>query len=155
MRGRNLVVVLRCLDKELWEIKRDNKRNEIGLLYGLISKVRSLILVKELIAKKWIKAERDYNTFKAQIARVPNDAMPEDRQFNPLALNPYVLFRAAAQARNYTQLELIEAIDLLLECNQKLISRNLDASSVLQQTLVQIVSRPAEAAAPAAFRAAA
>jgi len=50
---------------------------------------------------------------------------------------------------------LIEAMDLLLECNQKLISRNLDASLVLQQTLVQIISRPAEKAAPAAVRAAA
>jgi hypothetical protein len=37
---------------------------------------------------------------------------------------------------------LIEAKDLLLQCNQKLISRNLDASLVLQQTLVQIVTRP-------------
>jgi DNA polymerase-3 subunit delta len=152
---RNLVALLRCLDKELWEIKRDPKRSEIGLLYGLISKVRALILVRELLAKKWIKPEADFNRFKPQLSRVPADAMPEDRQFNPLALNPYVLFRAAVQARHYTQLELIEAMDLLLECNQKLISRNLDHSLVLQQTLVQIVSRPAGTAAPAPVRAAA
>jgi DNA polymerase-3 subunit delta len=151
---RNLVSVLRCLDQELWEIKRDNKRSEIGLLYGLISKIRSLILVKELLANKWIKVEADFNRFKPQLARVPAEAMPEDRQFNPLALNPYVLFRASGQARHYTQLELIEAMNLLLECNQKLISRSLDASSVIQQTLVQIVSRPPETAAPAALRAA-
>jgi hypothetical protein len=34
-------------------------------------------------------------------------------------------------------------MDLLLECNQKLVSRNLDPSLLLQQTLIQIVSRPA------------
>ena len=50
------------------------------------------------------------------------------------------------QADNYSQSELIAAMDLLLQCNQKLISRNLDTSLVLQQTLIQIVSRPAEAA---------
>jgi DNA polymerase III delta subunit len=52
------------------------------------------------------------------------------------------LFRAAEQARHYTQPELIQAMDLLLECNQKLISRNLDPSLLLQQALIQIVSRP-------------
>jgi DNA polymerase-3 subunit delta len=152
---RNLVGVLRCLDQELWEIRRDSQRSEIGLLYGLVGKVRALILVKEMLARRWLKPETDFNRFRPQLSRVPAEAMPEDRKFNPLALSPYVLFKALGQARNYTQAELIEAMDLLLECNQKLISRNLDASLVLQQTLVQIISRPAEKAAPAAVRAAA
>ena len=78
---------------------------------------------------------------------MPADALPEDRKFSPLAINPYVLFRALGQSRHYTQTELIEAMDLLLQCNQKLISRNLDASLLLQQTLIQIVSRPAGARA--------
>ena len=57
--------------------------------------------------------------------------------------------RWGSRAR-YTQPELIQAMDLLLECNQKLISRNLDPSLLLQQTLIQIVGRPAETrAAPA------
>jgi hypothetical protein len=37
-------------------------------------------------------------------------------------------------------------MDMLLECNQKLISRNLDPTLVLQQTLIQIIGRPVEAA---------
>lgn len=140
---RNLPAVLRCLDQELWEIRRDTKRNEIGLLYGLTGKVRALLLVKEMMAQKWLKPETDFGRFKAQLARVPADALPEDRKFSPLAINPFVLFRALGQSRHYTQSELIEAMDLLLQCNQKLISRNLDASLLLQQTLIQIVSRPA------------
>jgi len=142
---RNLVAVLRCLDRELWEIKRDTKRNEIGLLYILVSKVRTLVLVKEMLAKKWLRPAPDFPRFKPQLAhldRVPSDAMPEDRRFNPLAWNPFVLYKATGQAANYTLAELIQAMDLLLQCNQKLISRNLDASLLLQQTLVQIVSRP-------------
>jgi DNA polymerase-3 subunit delta len=147
---RNLVAVLRCLDRELWEIKRDTKRNEIGLLYGLISKVRVLILLKEMMARKWLRPSTDYSSFKNQLARVPADALPEDRQFNPLAMHPYPLFLALGQAQRYSQTELIGAMELLLECNQKLISRGLDASLVLQQTLVQIVGPPAAAALAAA-----
>ncbi|HEX3720784.1 MAG TPA: DNA polymerase III subunit delta [Verrucomicrobiae bacterium] len=141
---RNLPRLLRCLDEELWEARRDPQRNEIGLLYGLISKVRVLILAREMLAQKWLKPETDFSRFRSQLARVPSDALPEDKKFNPLAMNPYVLFRAVGQARNYTQAELVGAMDLLLECNQKLISRSLDPSLVLQQALVRIVSRPAE-----------
>jgi DNA polymerase-3 subunit delta len=141
---RNLARLLRCLDEELWEMRRDPQRNEIGMLYGLIAKVRVLILVREMLAQKWLKPEADFNRFRSQLSRVPTDGLPEDKKFNPMAMNPYVLFRAVGQARNYTQAELIAAMDLLLTCNQKLISRSLDPSLVLQEALVTIVSRPAE-----------
>jgi DNA polymerase-3 subunit delta len=141
---RHLGRVLACLDKELWEIRRDTKRNEIGLLYGLISKVRVLIFIRELMTLRLLKPKSDFNSFKAQLSRLPADALPDDKKLNPLAMHPYVLFQALPQAENYSQSELIAAMDLLLQCNQKLISRNLDTSVVLQQTLIQIVSRPAE-----------
>jgi DNA polymerase-3 subunit delta len=141
---RDLAGVLRCLDQELWQIRRDTKRSEIGLLYGLIAKVRALLVAREMMAQGWLKPETDFNRFKAQLARVPSASMPEDRKHNPMAINPYVLFRALGQSRHYSRAELIEAMDLLLECNQKLISRNLDPSLLLQQTLIQIIGRPAE-----------
>jgi DNA polymerase-3 subunit delta len=143
---RHLARLLPCLDRELWEIRRDPQRNEIGLLYGLISKVRVLIFVREMLARRWLRQDSDFSSFKAQLSRVPADELPDDKKFNPLSVNPYVLFRAVSQAKNYSQSELIAAMDLLLQCNQKLISRSLDTSLVLQQTLIQIVSRPAEAA---------
>jgi DNA polymerase-3 subunit delta len=139
---RDLPTLLRCLDEELWEVRRDPQHNEIGLLYGLISKVRSLILVSEMLARKWLRPEKDFNRFKAQLARVPVEELPEDKKFNPLAINPYVLFKALGQASKYTQPELIAAMSLLLECNRQLISRSLDPALVLQQALVRIISRP-------------
>jgi DNA polymerase-3 subunit delta len=139
---RNLPRFLRCLDEELWEVRRDPQHSEIGLLYGLISKVRVLILVREMLAQKWLRPESDFNRFKSQLARVPVDALPEDKKFNPLAINPYVLFKAVGQASNYTTAELVTAMDLLLECNRQLISRGLDPALVLQQAVVRIVSRP-------------
>ena len=146
---RDLPRLLRRLDEELWEVKLDPQRSEIGLLYGLISKVRALLMLKEMLREGWVKPEGDYNRFKAQLERVPAGQLPQDKKFNPLSLNPYVLFKVLPQVRNYTHEELVRAMELLLECNRKLVSSNLDESLVLQQTLVQIVGgQPARAAAP-------
>jgi DNA polymerase-3 subunit delta len=143
---RQLAKALTCLDQELWEIRRDPQRNEIGLLYGLISKVRVLIFLREMMARRWLKPEPDFNRFKSQLARIPANELPDDKKLNPLSMNPYVLFRASSQAGNYTPGELIAAMDLLLECNQKLISRSLDRSLVLQQTLIEIIGHRAASA---------
>lgn len=143
---RKLGRALTCLDQELWEIRRDPQRNEIGLLYGLISKVRVLLFIREMIDRKLLKAETDFSRFKNQLARIPSDEMPDDKKLNPLAMNPYILFRAVPQAANYSQGELIAAMDALLECNQKLISRSLDRALVLQQALIGIIGYRASGA---------
>ena len=140
---RDLPRLLRCLDEELWEVQLDSQKSEIGLLYGLISKVRAMILLKEMVREGWIKPESDYNRFKAQLERVPADQLPEDRRFNPRSINPYVLYKALQQVKRYTQEELVRAMDLLLQCNQRLVSSGLDEALVLQQALVQIVERRA------------
>lgn len=141
---RNMQRLLRTLDEELWQVQRDSQKSEIGLLYGIISKVRGLIFLKEMQREGWLKPEADFNRFRAQLDRVPPDALPEDKRFNPLAMNPYVLFKAMGQARNYTLDELTRAMDLLLQCNQRLVSSSLDEATLLQQTLVKIISRTPE-----------
>jgi DNA polymerase III subunit delta len=138
---RDLARLLRCLDEELWEVKLDPQKSEVGLLYGLIAKVRAMLLLKEMLREGWLKPEADYYRFKAQLERVPVAQLPQDKRFNPLALNPYVLYKALPQASRYTQAELIRAMELLLECNRRLVSSSLDESLVLQQTLVQIVGK--------------
>jgi DNA polymerase III delta subunit len=130
----------------LWEAKFDSRKSEIGLLYGLISKIRAMLLLKEMIREGWVKPAADYNNFKSQLERVPKDQLPEDKKFNPLALNPYVLFKALPQVKKYSQAELVRAMDLLLRCNQRLVSSGLDEALVLQQTLVQIIAPQAVAA---------
>ncbi|HUA38625.1 MAG TPA: DNA polymerase III subunit delta [Candidatus Sulfopaludibacter sp.] len=144
---RDLPRLLRRLDEELWEVKLDPHKSEIGLLYGLLSKVRAMLLLKEMLREGWIKPEVDYNRFKAQLQRVPTERLPEDRRYNPLALNPYVLFKALPQVRRYSEAELVRTMDLLLRCNQRLVSSGLDETLVLQQTLVQIITPRAAAAA--------
>jgi DNA polymerase-3 subunit delta len=136
---RDLPRLLRTLDDELWEMKFDKQKSEIGLLYGLISKVRAMIFLKEMLREGWLKPDSDYPRFKTQLERVPAEKLPEDKRFNPLSANPYVLFKALPHARRYSTPDLLRAMGLLLECNQRLTSSGLDGSLVLQQTLVQIV----------------
>jgi DNA polymerase-3 subunit delta len=143
---RNLPALLRRLDEELWATQYEKDKSEIGLLYGLIGKVRAMLFLREMLREGWIKETRDYNSFKAQLQRVPADRLPADKKFNPLALNPYVLFKALAQAKKYSSAELVRAMEILLQCNRRLVSSGLDEALVLQQALVQIVTPQAVAA---------
>jgi DNA polymerase III subunit delta len=136
---RDLTALLRRLDEELWEMQFDKDKSEIGLLYGLISKVRVMLLLKEMVREGWVKADADFGRFKSQLERVPPGTFPADRKFNPLAMHPWMLHRALGQAKNYSSAELVRAMDLLLACNQRLVSRNLDEALVLQHALVKIV----------------
>ncbi|MEY4918760.1 MAG: polymerase subunit delta [Verrucomicrobiota bacterium] len=145
---RNLPALLKCLDEELWEIraKINKDKSEIGLLYGLTGKIRALLFLKEMMREGWIKESRDYNSFKAQLEKISPDKMPTDKKFNPLATNPYVLYKALPQVKKYSASELVNALEVLLRCNQKLVSSGLDEALVLQQALVQIIT-PATATA--------
>jgi len=134
---RDLPRLMRTLDEELWSMK--GKRGEIGLLYGLITKVRVMLFLKEMMRERWVAPSRDFRAFRAQLSRVPAGALPEDKRFNPLSMNPYLLFKALPHAGRYSIEELVGAMALLLECNQRLVSSQLDQSLVLQQTLVRIV----------------
>jgi DNA polymerase-3 subunit delta len=146
---RDLPRLMRCLDEELWEIRHkiDKDKSEIGLLYGLISKVRVLILLNEMIREGWIKPNASYDQLKTLAQRVPADKLPADKKYNPLAMHPFVLSNALRQVRNYSTAELVRAMDLLLQANRKLVSSSLDDAMVLQQTLAQIVGEPGRKAA--------
>lgn len=147
---RNLPRLIQCLDEELWEIRHkiDRDKSEIGLLYGLISKVRVLILLNEMIREGWIKPNASYDQIKTLANRVPADRLPSDKKYNPLAMHPFVLSNALRQAGKYSTAELVRAMDLLLQANRKLVGSSLDSAMVLQQTLVQIVGDPARKPAP-------
>ena len=143
---RDLPRLLRSLDEALWELKFDRQKSEIGLLYGLIAKVRAMILLKEMLREGWIKPEADYPRFKTQLERVPVEKLPDDKRYNPLSINAYVLFKALPQVRRYTTEELVRAMEILLRCNQRLISSTLDESVILQEALVAIAGQPRTAA---------
>ncbi|MFM2294498.1 MAG: polymerase subunit delta [Verrucomicrobiota bacterium] len=145
--ARDLPALLRCLDEELWEIraKVDRDKSEIGLLYALISKIRVLILLKEMIREGWLKVDASYDQLKTQLTHVPEGRLPAEKKYNPTAMHPFVVFNTLRQTKNYTQAELIRAMELLLTANRQLVTSQLDEALVLQQTLARIVARPAAA----------
>lgn len=147
---RNLARALRMLDEELWEIRAriDKRKSEVGLLYGLISKVRSLVIARELIQAGLIKPVASYPAFGDQLRRLPPDLLPADRQYNPLA-SPYPFYRATLQCRNYEPQELVRAMELLLDANRRLVGSEADEARILQELLVQIIGRPPARAAAA------
>jgi len=138
---RDLPRLLRTLDEELWGMKFDREKSPIGFLYGLIAKVRVLLFLKELLRLGLLRPERSYDRFKVQLGGIPAGALPDDRRYNPLAMNPYVLFKALPQTANYSTAELVRAMERLLRCNLRLVSSSLDDTLLLQQTLVEIVGR--------------
>jgi DNA polymerase III subunit delta len=137
---RDLPALLKALGEELLEMRVDRKKTEIGLLYGLISKVRGMLLAKELMREGWLKPERDFNRFKAQLSRLADKPLPQDKKYNPRLINAFVLFRAAQQSAHYSSAELVAAMDRLLVCNQQLVGSNLEESLVLQRALVGIAT---------------
>ena len=100
---RDLPRLLRRLDEELWEVKLDPQKSEIGLLYGLISKVRAMILLKEMMREGWIKPEAITTGSRRSWNGCRRSNCPADKRFNPLAMNPYVLYKALPQVGRYTE----------------------------------------------------
>jgi DNA polymerase-3 subunit delta len=150
---RDLGALLRALEEELWEARGERSGGEIGVLYGLISKVRAMLLAKELVAEGSVRLGTDYHRFKAQFESLAPDRFGSDRRYNPRLMNTYVIYRAAQQARHYSREELVRAMERLMECGRSLMSSSLDEAVVLQQALVEICQREGNTAVHAPARA--
>ncbi len=145
---RDLPRALRALDEELWAMKADKARSVIGLLYGLISKVRALLFVKEMLRAGWLKPDMGTDRIKTALERIPADVFPTDRKLNPAAIHPFVLYKCIPQTAHYTLEELVRGMDLLLQANLRMVTTGADETLVLQQTLVEIMgtAKPKRAA---------
>lgn len=136
---RNLTAALRHLDEELWETRSQTDRSVVGLLYLLVSKLRIMLMIKELQRAGWVSPASTYQQFKARLLKIPPDLFPEDPRCNPLRSHAYSLFKASLQTRNYTTDELVNGMQTLLACNQTLVGSQLDEAAILQRALVQII----------------
>lgn len=142
--ARNLPRVLKTLDEELWMMNTDTQRNEIGMLYGVISKLRTTLLLKELMKEGFLRDGMDYNRFKAALEAIPPERLPDDRKFNPLAMHPYMLYHSLVYTKNYSSEELVRAMETLLIANQRLVTTNADTGGILREALMKIVATPAK-----------
>ncbi|MCF7668829.1 MAG: DNA polymerase III subunit delta [Verrucomicrobia bacterium] len=137
--NRDLPGVLANLEKEFSEIRAGGKKNEITVLYGLIAKVRAMLFVSILLREGVVQPRMSYPAFKAQLEQAPRDIFPDNEQCSPFSMNPYVLYKAAGQVRNFSESELVNAMEVLLDCNKNLVFSMMDKTLLLQQALIQIV----------------
>src|SRR5690606_1673540 len=126
---------------ELWAIRSDRQKSTIGLLYGLISKVRAMLLCKALAEEGLLGRVGDYQGFQRQLKRLQPGQMPADRRYNPLEINTYVMYRAALHAANFTREELVAAMEEVLRCNRDLVGSSLEGDFVLQLAITRILGQ--------------
>jgi DNA polymerase-3 subunit delta len=139
---RSMGRALKILDRLLFQ-----GENEIGLLFALITKMRTLLLVRELIDRKLLPMSNNFGSFKISLQRAADqakDSLPADRRFNPLMQHPFAVFKSAQQAQRFSLDELRRAMELLLEANKRLISSSIDGKIVLEQTLITMIQAQAK-----------
>ena len=153
---RDLPKALRLLEEELWSLRTDAKKSEISLLYGLITKVRLMLMAKELVRLGALSAQMEYGAVAAKLPKIPPETFPADLPFSPLRVHAFQMFKALQQSQRFSSAELIQALALLLETNHALVSSSVDAAVVLQRVLVRILAtapgaKREPAAAPSRF----
>ncbi|MCB1125541.1 MAG: DNA polymerase III subunit delta [Verrucomicrobiae bacterium] len=136
---RDLPRALQNLEQELWQVKLSSDRSAIGLVGGLVSKMRLLLLVKELVRLKHLPANADYYGLKDALTRLPEGLLPEEKKFNPAVMHPFPVSKAVGQCANYSVDELRAAMEALLTANLRLVSSSLDHGLVLQEAIVRII----------------
>jgi DNA polymerase III delta subunit len=121
---RNLSRAIQILDQ-----LRYQQEEPIGLLFALISHVRQLLFLRELLDMKILKPAQNAGHFARQISQLPASVkaqLPQDKKWNPLLGNPYAVYHRLAGAQAYSASELRQAMRTLLECNEKLVSSGIE-----------------------------
>lgn len=132
----------RDLPKALSSIENllDRGENALGLLFALIGKTRSLLLLRDLLDRGVVEMPRFYSApAMSSLAARTKDQLPPDRAFNPLLQHPFALFKNLQHAQQYSAAELAAAQSVWLDANQSLVSRSLDGKLTLQRALVTIM----------------
>lgn len=133
---RDLSRALRVLDGLLFMGEKPP-----GLIFGLISRVRLLLVLNVLAEKKALRLGGDYPSFKSQMERLPPwvlENLSTDKKLNPLGAHPYIIFKAVAGAARYTLAELQNAMEILLEANERLFSSGGTPRAILEEALINI-----------------
>jgi len=154
---RNLVAVSRA--GVVWEIgnsigARDLKRalellgvlmyqgqNAIGILLGaIVPKVRSLLLVKDLLARHKLNRS-SYSNFSVSLEALPTSATAHlPRKKDGSGFNVYPLFLSIDEAARFKLSELHTALAACLEANARLVTTQLDDKLVLERLLIGLLS---------------
>ena len=133
---RNLGRVLALLDQLLFQ-----GESAIGImLVAIIPTVRNLLVVKDLMTRHKLAPPQQPFFFGKTLDRLPAEATAHLPRKKDGTVNAYSLGIAAMHAKRYELPELRIALQACLDANVRLVTSSLDATVVLSQLLVQIVS---------------
>lgn len=138
--GRDL---RRALDRLHMILEHGDKKdaNPIAILLGaVVPKVRSLLLVKDLILKHKLNRS-SYASFCVSLEALPSAATAHlPRKKDGSGFNAYPLFLAIEESQRFTLGELHDAFVACLEANSSLVTSQLDPRLVLERLLVGMLT---------------
>jgi len=116
-------------------------QNAIGILLGaIVPKVRSLLLVKDLLSRHKLNTG-NYSGFSISLEALPTAATAHlPRKKDGTGFNVYPLFLSINEAQRFKLEELHSALNACLEANSKLVTTQLDERLVLERLLVGMLS---------------
>lgn len=116
-------------------------QNPIGLLLAaIVPKVRSLLLVKDLVSRHKLNTG-SYSAFNVSLEALPTAATAHlPRKKDGSGFNAYPLFLAIHESTRFTLEELHAAFRACLETNAKLVTTQLDSRLVLERLLVSLLT---------------
>lgn len=135
---RNLEEALTRLEDEIWSMKTDSRKSELGLLSGLVSKFRTLLLVKDAMERGLLRPA-SYKQLQSQMSSLDESMFPKDRRFNLLVQHPFVIFKTMPLVGRYRESEMVRILEVLLEANQQMVFASVDPASVLRECVIKIV----------------
>ncbi|NUN93786.1 MAG: DNA polymerase III subunit delta [Verrucomicrobiae bacterium] len=136
---RNLQKALAALDDLLFA-----GESPVGLFYNLVTRIRQFLLLRSLADAKRLSLGGSYPSFKAGLDRLPawaGRASGEEKKAHPLAGHPFVLWKVSGGAARYTQRELLAALRVLLDANEKLFSSGGAPRAIIADALVAICAK--------------
>jgi DNA polymerase III subunit delta len=134
--ARNLTRSLALLEQLLFQ-----GESAIGiLLVAVIPTVRSLLLVKDLMARHKLPRPAQPFFFGKTLERLPPEATAHLPRKKDGSVNTYALGFAAAQVHRYQAAELRVALEACLAANVQLVTSSLEPKVVLTQLLVKIIA---------------
>jgi DNA polymerase-3 subunit delta len=134
---RDLPRALRIMDRLLFQ-----GEEPIGLLFALASRIRQMLILRELIDRKALRPD-NYPGVQAQLNRIPASVasqLPADKKLNPLLAHPFVVFKTLSQAARYTRPQLVRAMEWLLDTNRQLVTSALPKQLALEELVARIVT---------------
>ena len=114
----------------------------IGMIVMLAGQFRLMLLARDLMDRKLLVAGSGKFggvEFVRAFERLPEREVAHFPRTKEGKLpHPWRLYRCAVAAKEFSQAELIRALDLLLEANRTLVSTQLDSRLVLEEALAKI-----------------